>query len=623
MNAKAYYNFNKDNWKTKTKKHKLKTEMRGDMNNISVEEARGVREEISSFIKALDKDCIVHEENGEVYKIYETMACYYLWLIKKESAKVSIMDIVSKIEAKKSNQYALMLFDDFNGLFLEYDSTADILADPRNGWIERSEEWSHFKALGEKYTEEQLAAAVYKTQFIEEDFYNKRFAVVPFTIGKLVDELLEIERSDSIVQLEASSYVLEALERNPDLYIEAYDEWDYTLLTILSIISDVMGHENLVCRSGLSDEGIKYDKVFVNNMLEPSEGSLSSDVSYDLENKWSEFPRDVSEKWNMCGEGILLTKDNGKAVAIMNAGELTLNKYRDVREFLCNGGFIEGVILLPDKMYANTWINPYLVIFSRNNTKVKFLDVRNDYVTNRKKGKRVNSLDDDIIESIMEKYKAGKGCIEVEVGEIAKDDYVLTPNRYVEVNDVNANRIKLGEVVDEIKRGITMSASEMDQTIMDIPSDIRCVLPSDIIAGVVTSEKYFHGKLRKPGKNEAHQGDILISKTGNPFRIAVADRNYLVVGNTYILDIDRSQYSPEYIKCYLSSKAGQMEIMKYASGSTTPIISVANLRNIEIPLYDEATQKELDQHANEIVNSLNEGYRQIRICEEEMDALFQ
>ena len=623
MNAKAYYNFNKDNWKTKTKKHKLKTEMRGDMNNISVEEARGVREEISSFIKALDKDCIVHEENGEVYKIYETMACYYLWLIKKESAKVSIMDIVSKIEAKKSNQYALMLFDDFNGLFLEYDSTADILADPRNGWIERSEEWSHFKALGEKYTEEQLAAAVYKTQFIEEDFYNKRFAVVPFTIGKLVDELLEIERSDSIVQLEASSYVLEALERNPDLYIEAYDEWDYTLLTILSIISDVMGHENLVCRSGLSDEGIKYDKVFVNNKLEPSEGSLSSDVSYDLENKWSEFPRDVSEKWNMCGEGILLTKDNGKAVAIMNAGELTLNKYRDVREYLCNGGFIEGVILLPDKMYANTWINPYLVIYSRNNTKVKFLDVRNDYVPNRKKGKRVNSLDDDIIESIMEKYKSGKGCIEVEIGEIAKNDYVLTPNRYVEVNDVNANRIKLGEVVDEIKRGITMSAAEMDQMIMDTPSDIRCVLPADIIAGVVTSKNYFHGELRKPGKNEAHQGDILISKTGNPFRIAVADRNYLVVGNTYILDIDRSQYSPEYIKCYLSSKAGQMEIMKYASGSTTPIISVANLRNIEIPLYDEATQKELDQHANEIVNSLNEGYRQIRICEEEMDALFQ
>mgnify|MGYP002623817764 FL=1 len=62
--------------------------------------------------------------------------------------------------------------------------------------------------------------------------------------------------------------------------------------------------------------------------------------------------------------------------------------------------------------------------------------------------------------------------------------------------------------------------------------------------------------------------------------------------------------------------------MKYASGSTTPIISMSNLSNIEIPVYNEATQKELNQHAKEIVTSLNESYKQIKICEEEMDSLF-
>ena len=62
--------------------------------------------------------------------------------------------------------------------------------------------------------------------------------------------------------------------------------------------------------------------------------------------------------------------------------------------------------------------------------------------------------------------------------------------------------------------------------------------------------------------------------------------------------------------------------MKYASGSTTPIISVSNLSSIEIPVHDEATQKELNQHANEVVNALNESYRQIQICEDEIDSLF-
>lgn len=588
------------------------------MNNISVDEARAIRNEIGVLVESLAKK---HDDEYELYKIDETIACYYLWLIKTDSSIVTVFDVLDRVASKESTQYTTMLYDDFNGIFLEYNMPADVTSDPFNGWKERSEEWKTFKNLAEKFTEEQLAAAVYKAEFIEDDISEQYFAFVPQEIGKLVDSLLDIKKKESIVQIGASSYILEAFERNQEVHIEAYEEDNYTILTLIAILADVMGYQDLVCRASF-DEGAKYDKVFVNNMLEPSERSLTSDVQYDLENEWSEFPSDISYEWNMCGTGILRIKDSGKAVAVMNAGELTLNKYRSVREFLCEGGFIEGVILLPDKMYANTWINPYLVVFSKNNKSVKFLDARNEYVASRKRGKRINSLDEDIIESIISKYKSGESCVEVKTTEMANGDYVLTPSRYVEVSGTNANKVKLGDVVNEIKRGITLSAADMDQMIMDMTSDTRCLLPSDIAGGVVTAKKFFHGELRKPGKNEVHYGDVLISKTGNPFRIAVADKNYLVVGNTYILDIDRTKISPEYVKCYLSSKAGQQELMKYASGSTTPIISVSNLGNIEIPMYDEATQKELNQHSKEIVSSLNESYKQIKICEEEMDSLF-
>ena len=589
------------------------------MNNVSVDEARAIRNEIGAYVKLVAKE---YDKDYELYKMDETIACYYLWNLKKDSSIISLSDMVNKIESLKSSQYALILFEDFNGIFLEYDASADSHSGPWNGWKERSNAWENFKGFADKYTEEQLAAAIFKAEFIENDIYEKYFAFAPQEIGKLVDLLLDVNKKESIVEIGASSYILEALERSQQVHIEAYDEDNYTILTLISILADVMGYPDLICRGWSFDEGAEYDKVFVNNKLEPSERLLFSDIQYDLENEWSEFPRDISNEWNMCGAGILRMKDSGKAVAVMNAGQLTLNKYREVREFLCKGGFVEGVILLPDKMYANTWINPYLVIFSKNNKSVKFLDARNEYVATRKRGKRINSLDDEILESIIEKYKSGKACVEVKVDKMEDGDFVLTPNRYVEVNDANVNRVRLGDVVKEIKRGITLSASDMDQMIMDAPSDTKCLLPSDIVAGVVTVKKYFHGKLRKPGKNEAHQGDVLISKTGNPFRIAVADNNYLIVGNTYILDIDREKISPEYVKCYLSSKAGQQEIMKYASGSTTPIISVSNLSSIEIPVHDEATQKELNQHANEVVNALNESYRQIQICEDEIDSLF-
>lgn len=493
---------------------------------------------------------------------------------------------------------------------------------PWDHFEEKSDEWNRFKELTSRYTEEELAAAVCTAEFIEEEFYDSFFATEPIEIGKLVDKILGINKSDSVIEIGGSSYVLDALERNPEAKIEVYDEDNYSLLTLISILADVMGYSNVVCRSGFAED-VEYDKAFVNNTLEPSEQSLATDVQYDLGNEWKEFPSDISYDWNMCGTGLLRTAEGGKTVAIMNAGELTLNKYREVREFLCKGGFIEGVILLPDKMYANTWINPYMLVMGRNNETVKFLDARNEYVPSRIKGKRINLLNDEGITEIVKKYESGESCIEVSVSEMEECDYVLTPNRYVKVNDVDANLVRLGNMVKEVKRGITLSASDMDQMIMDNPSDIRCLLPSDITAGVVTAEKYFHGELRKPGKNEANRGDVLISKTGNPFRIAVADRSYLVVGNTYILNIDSSKYSPEYIKCYLSSEAGQKEIMKYASGATTPIISVANLSSIEIPVHDEATQKEMDKHAENILSAMEESYKQIKICEDEMNALFR
>lgn len=588
-------------------------------NNVSIEDARSIRAEISTVVTEIGK---AEDEEFEIYKMIETIGCYCLWLIKSDSSIVTVRDLIEKIEERKSNKYTLMLFDDFTDLFLTYNFAVATDSDTWNQFIEKSEEWVKYKSLAEKYTKEELAAAVYKAEFIEEGLYDSSFAMVPYGIGELVDEILSIDKNDSVAEIGVSSYALEALKRNSEIHMELYDEDNYPILTLISILTDVMGYSNVVCR-GSFDKYAKYDKVFVNNTLEPSEKSLLSDLQYDLENEWQEFPREISYDWNMCGVGILRTAVGGKTVAIMNSGELTLNKYREVRKFLCTGGFIEGVILLPDKMYSNTWINPYMLVMGRNNKVVKFLDARNEYVTSRVKGKRINLLSDESIEEIVKKYNSNESCIEVSVEEMEKCDYVLTPNRYISINVTDAKLVHLSDMVKETKRGITLSASDMDMTIGDSPSDIRCLLPTDIATGVVMAEKFFHGDLRKPGKNEAHQGDVLISKTGNPFRIAVADGNYLVVGNVYILNIDSSKYSPEYIKCYLSSKEGQVEIMKYASGSATPTISVSNLSNIEIPIYDEATQKEMNEHAKEIVSVLKESHKQIQICKDEINALFR
>ena len=60
--------------------------------------------------------------------------------------------------------------------------------------------------------------------------------------------------------------------------MEIYDEDDYVILTLVSILADVMGYSDVICTSSF-EENAKFDKVFVNNNLEPSEKLSYSDVN--------------------------------------------------------------------------------------------------------------------------------------------------------------------------------------------------------------------------------------------------------------------------------------------------------------------------------------------------------
>ncbi len=586
-------------------------------NNVSIEDAERIRSEISSeVIRILGEDSDVYKDN----KLLETIACYYLWILKKDPL-ISVDGMFEKVELRKINHFSMMIFDDFTNMFKIENPNWRQNPTANNIYLENKEAWEEFKSLADLYTEDELVAAICKAEYIEADISEAYYAYAPKEIGRLADKLMGAKKDKSILHIGSSSYAMDTLERKPQTKLTVYEENDYSILTLISIFADVLGYHEVICSSGMQEDEI-FDNVFVNERLDPSEGAKFSDGEYDLHQEWPEFPCGISPDWDLCGIGLLRTKESGRVVAVMNSGQLTLNKYRAVREFLCKGGYVEGVILLPDKMYNNTWINPYLLILSRNNKKVKFLDAREEYIASRIKGKRINTLDDDIIASIASRYEKGENCVKVSLKELEGGGFVLTPNRYQEA-EKETIRIRLGDMISDIKRGITLSAAEMDQMISDSPSTVRCLLPADITAGVVTSERYFHGNVRKPGKNEAWYGAILISKTGNPFSIAVVDKVYLVVGNVYILRLDTDKCCPEYVQCFLSSEAGQKEIMKYATGAMTPIISVANLGNIEIPVYDETKQKELNEHAREIVSVLRDSYKQIKSCKDDVESLFR
>ncbi len=199
----------------------------------------------------------------------------------------------------------------------------------------------------------------------------------------------------------------------------------------------------------------------------------------------------------------------------------------------------------------------------------------------------------------------------------------MDPLRYILNNDSNVKKIELGEVLTDIRRGMSLKASEMDEYISEEPSSVKCILPNCINEGVISTNLFYHGSIKKPEKNSVRPYEVLLSKTGNPFRVSLSKEVYLVVGNLYILNFYAGKINPAYVKCFLSSEQGQNEIRKYAVGSQTPIISIENIKKIQIPVYEEKLQKVIDSKCEKIIDELEKCNKKINDCKQEINTIFE
>ncbi len=540
------------------------------------------------------------EDFGKI-KLYEMVNCYFLWKVQTNPTIKSQHDMANSGIQRDTIQFACMPFDDLLAFYFDEEAN-----------------WKKLLGLIGKYTDDELVECLEYLDYFDEDFFEN----TPECISKLVDEFLQIGDNDTVLEINAETcdYAIESRKNHAGTSYTAMSD-DYVGMIKGSIIADVRGVTDLrlTCEP---DEDIKYSKVFANNIIDPTKARRNSDINPYIEEHWSEFPVEISNAWNACAWALLSVTDTGKSVALMNAAQLTVEQFEEVRKFMCQGGYIEGVVMLPNKMYENTWVNPYLLILSKGNEKVKFFDASLYFEKFRIKGKRINVFTDEDIKKIIKDYNSCENVEEVSLDILKKNDYNLSPLRYLTSNDEGCKTISLGDVLLEVKRGVTLSASEMDMFIKEEPSAKKCIIPSSINGGIISTRLFYHGEIKKPGKNEVSYEELLVSKTGNPFRAALASDNYLVAGNLYILRLDRSVVNAAYLRCFINSEQGQKELMKYATISTSPVISIANLKKIEIPIFEEKKQEEINRRCEEIISDLEKCYKQIADCEEEINSLF-
>lgn len=171
---------------------------------------------------------------------------------------------------------------------------------------------------------------------------------------------------------------------------------------------------------------------------------------------------------------------NGKIGLVLANGSLSTNQSGEgeIRRKIIEADLVEGIVALPANLFYSVTIPASLWFISRNKPqkgKTVFIDAR-------KMGKLVDrrhrDFSDEDIARIADKFEAfqngtledEKGfCAVVDTAEIAKQDYILTPGRYVGIEEQEDD----GEPFEEKMERLTSELSEMFARSHELEAEIK------------------------------------------------------------------------------------------------------------------------------------------------------
>lgn len=171
---------------------------------------------------------------------------------------------------------------------------------------------------------------------------------------------------------------------------------------------------------------------------------------------------------------------NGKIGLVLANGALSTQSSGEgeIRKRIIEDDLIEGIVAMPTQLFYSVTIPVTLWFITKNKQqkgKTLFIDARNmGYMVDRK---HRDFTDDDIqkLADTFEKFQNGtledvKGfCVAVSTEDIARQDYILTPGRYVGIEEQEDD----GEPFEEKMSRLTSELSEMFAKSHELEEEIR------------------------------------------------------------------------------------------------------------------------------------------------------
>ena len=479
--------------------------------------------------------------------------------------------------------------------------------------------------------DELLAFVLFSSNYLD---YNDKKVIFEGST-RLYLNLLDIKDNDKILILEDkdldSSFLIESSFKNSNITIYSNKKSSDIDISLIPEVYNNIELELLTDERGRPKSNFEYLKARVEQkekldkiLLAPSltfEYSKNDEEKYRnmIQNDFN-FQNEILEKTSLEWLFNLLTinhlKDDGRALSVVKINTLSNPKNKNIRKYFIKNGYIESIILLPENILIGSSVSLALIVFSKGNKKIRFVDASNFYTKERrKKGDRLNPtkkiLEENNIRDIL-KFLNSDDNSEISISkgieEFSENDYNLDVIENIEVIPEFENSKKIKELIDkkiikDIIRGSQISLDELKDLRSYEETPYIYLTLSNINDGFIEYENIEDYLKKIPEKQEKFcikNNAFLISKIGNPpYKFVVAqipeNRKIIASGNFAIIEVNEKKLNPWYLAAFFMTDIGVKVLKKAYIGVNFSSLSIKKLEEIAIPVPSIEEQNRIAQ----------------------------
>ena len=222
----------------------------------------------------------------------------------------------------------------------------------------------------------------------------------------------------------------------------------------------------------------KFDIILANPMWnQPIDSSIYENDPFDRFETQGGMTSGKAD-WAWLQHTLACLKENGRAAVVLDTGAVTRgsgsqheDKEKKIRKWFVDHDFIEGVILLPDNLFYNTSSAGIIIFLNKNKMEIRkntiiLLNASQEFY----KGKPKNYISEEGIDKIANAFIEGKEIDRfvkiITKEEVIKNDYNLSPSRYVSLSEEVTYR-PIPQILSDLK-AIQEEEKQVDKKLAQI-----------------------------------------------------------------------------------------------------------------------------------------------------------